>query len=81
MNFSSSLLPPAANQLQINPKMKPTQSVGLGNKPPTIDKFIQVLGIVLLFLIDLCGSECIFGKKCALTTLKTRQQNVLKQMR
>jgi len=53
-------------------KMKPSYGVGLGNKPPTMDKLLQLIGIVLLFLVSLSGSEDILGKKRAqLTVYKT----------
>ena len=44
---------------------KSTYEVGLGNKLPTLDKLMQLTGIVLLFLVGLSGSEGIIGKKCA----------------
>lgn len=46
-------------------KMKPTCGVGLCNKLPIMDKSMQLIGIVLLYLADLSGSEDILGKKCA----------------
>jgi hypothetical protein len=37
----------------------------VGNKDPTLDKLIQPIGIVLLFLVGLSASEDILGKKRA----------------
>jgi len=45
--------------------MKPFYEVGLSNKLPTLDKLIQLIGIVLLYLVGLSGSGDILGKKCA----------------
>ena len=45
--------------------MKPSYEVGLGNKQPTMDKLMQLIGIVLLYLVGLSGSEYISGKKRA----------------
>ncbi len=44
---------------------KSTYEVGLGNKLPILDKLIQIIGVVLLYLIGLCGSEDIYSKKRA----------------
>ena len=46
-------------------KMKPSYGVGLGNKPPTMGKLMQPIGVVLLFLVSLSGAEDILGKKRA----------------
>jgi len=45
--------------------MKPSYEVGLGNKQPTIDKPMQLIGIILLYLVGLSGSDDILGKKRA----------------
>ena len=44
-------------------KTKSTYSIG--NKCATVDKTIQLVGIVLLDLVGLSGSEYILGKKRA----------------
>jgi len=46
-----------------------------------MDKLIQPIGIVLLFLVGLGGSEDIYGKKRALTFFSVCQQGGLCQMR
>lgn len=48
-----------------NEKMKPTYGVSLCSKLPIMYKLMQLIGIVLLYLEDLNGSEDIVGKKCA----------------
>ena len=42
-----------------------------------MDKLIHLIGIVLLYLVGLSGSEDILGKKCALTAFRVheREQN------
>ena len=43
---------------KLNPKRtKPSYKVGLGNKTPILGKLLQLIGIVLLFLAGLSGSE------------------------
>ena len=37
----------------------------VSNKLPTMDKTIQLIGIVLLYLAGLSAFEDIIGKKCA----------------
>jgi hypothetical protein len=44
---------------------KSIYEVGLGNRLPTMDKLMQLIGIILLFLVGLSGSEYIIGKKWA----------------
>jgi hypothetical protein len=46
-------------------KMEPSKIVRLGNKLPTMDELMQLIGIVLLLSAGLSGSEGILGKKCA----------------
>ena len=36
---------------------KSTDQIELGNKQPTMDKLMQLIGIVLLYLVGLSGSE------------------------
>jgi hypothetical protein len=50
---------------KINEKMKPAYGVSLCSKLPIMYKLMQLIGIVLLYLEDLNGSEDIRGKKCA----------------
>jgi len=38
-------------------KVKSNDKVELGNKLPTMDKLMQLIGIVLLFLVGLNGSK------------------------
>ena len=38
-------------------KAKSTNQIGLGNKSPTMDKFMLLIGIILLDLVGLSGSE------------------------
>jgi hypothetical protein len=38
----------------------------MGNGFPKKDKFMQLIGIILLYLVGLSGSGDILGKKCAL---------------
>jgi hypothetical protein len=45
--------------------MKPSYEVRFGNKQPTMDKLMQLIGIVSLFLVGLSGSAYIIRKKCA----------------
>ena len=42
-----------------------------------MDKLMQLIGIVLLYLVGLGGSEYILSKERALTALKIRQQGEL----
>ena len=42
---------------------------------------MQLIGIISLFLVGLCGSEYILSKKRALTTFRLRQRGGLCQMR
>jgi len=37
----------------------------MGNKKPTLDKLIQLIGIKLLFQVDLSDSKDMLGKKHA----------------
>jgi len=46
-----------------------------------MDKLMQLIGIVLLFLVGLSGSEDILSKKRALTFFRISQQGGLCQMR
>jgi hypothetical protein len=46
--------------------IKPSSNYShMGNKEPILDKLIQPIGIVLLFLVGLSASEDISGKKRA----------------
>ena len=42
----------------------------VGSKEPTLDKLIQIFGIVLLFSVDLGNSEDMLGKNNATTRFK-----------
>jgi hypothetical protein len=48
-----------------NERKNPCEIVGLGKKTPILGKLMQPIGILLLFLAGLSGSEDIIGKKCA----------------
>ena len=46
--------------------IKPSSNYShIGNKEPILDKLIQLIGIVLLFLVGLSASEDVLGKKRA----------------
>jgi hypothetical protein len=42
----------------------------LGNKEPTLDKLLQLIGIILRYLVDLSGSDDILGKKRAWLSIR-----------
>jgi hypothetical protein len=46
-----------------------------------VDKLMQLIGIVLLYLVGLNGSEYILGKKRAFTVFRVRQRGGVCQMR
>jgi len=46
-------------------RMRYSYKLSLGKKTPILGKLVQRIGIVLLFLAGLSGSEDIIGKKCA----------------
>jgi hypothetical protein len=60
-------------------KTNSTAQIGLGNKSPAMDKHMQLIGVVLLLLVGLSGSDYIYRKKCALTIIRIRQRGRLCQ--
>ena len=48
-----------------NKRMKPSYKVGLGNKTPILGKLMQLIGIVLLYLVGLSGTDYVLSKKYA----------------
>jgi hypothetical protein len=50
---------------QKSQKIRSTEKIGLGKKQPTMDKLVQLIGIVFLYGVGLSGSDDILGKKRA----------------
>jgi hypothetical protein len=60
--------------IQNRPRRKPSYKVGLGNKTPFLDKLMQLIGIVLLYLVGLCGSEDIYARNIPDFRLHEREE-------